>query len=442
MDISTYQDSFYKGFSDRMFFNIIDKYIFKELFKLFIISTGALTTILYLDKFLFMAEMILNRGVSLVEMVIMMAYISPAFLALTIPMGVLLASVVTFNQFSANNEWTAMKACSWSFLRLMKPVACFAVMAYFLANIIMFWALPWGNQSYKVLIYDIIKNRANVDIKPDVFNKDFKNLILLVKGRSQDSTLQGVFIADTSHVDSPQIITSNEGAIYSNPETLKIQLKLTDGTIHELSKDRGNYRTLNFDRYDITLSLPETERLEKKALVGNRELSFKKIRDKIQEYKKKGLPTSGAEVEISKKFSLPFACLLFAFFGAPLGVKSSRSGKSGSFGLTVLVILLYYIALIMTQNLGRIGEIHAYTSVWIPNLILLILVIYSSYKMQKEKPFKALDKITDLFITLYEFLTGIFKKNIKPKKPLKKTTAKPASLDAIAELRKEAANKK
>ena len=177
-----------------MFFKIIDRYIFKELFKLFIISTGALTIVLYLDKFLFMAQMIVNRGVSFMEMILMMAYISPAFLALTIPMGVLFASVVTFNQFSANNEWVAMKACNWSFLELMKPVACFAILAYILANSIMFWALPWGNQSYKVLIYDIIKNRANIDIKPNVFNRDFKNLVLLVKDRDQNSTLKDVFI--------------------------------------------------------------------------------------------------------------------------------------------------------------------------------------------------------------------------------------------------------
>jgi lipopolysaccharide export system permease protein len=420
LDISSYQISFYKGFSDRMFFNIIDKYILKELFKLFVISTGSLTTILYLDKFLFMAEMIVNRGVTSMEMGMMMAYISPAFLALTIPIAVLLASVVTFNQFSANNEWIAMKACNLSFLQLMKPVACFAMMAYILANIIMFWAIPWGNQSYKLLIYDIIKNRANVDIKPNIFNKDFKDLIIVVKKRNQNSLLKGVFIADNSHADSPKIITSNEGMIYSNPETLKIQLKLIEGTIHELSKDRGNYQTLNFDRYDITLNLPGAEKVEhtkigKKALVGNKELSLAEIRERIQDLKIKGLPTSGAEVEISKKFSLPFTCLLFAFFGAPLGVKSSRSGKSGSFGLTILVILIYYIALIMTQNLGRIGELHAYTSVWIPNFILLILVIYSCYKMQKEKPFKALDKITDLFVTLYELLRGLFKKSVKTK---------------------------
>ena len=121
-----------------------------------------------------MAQMIVNRGVSFIEMILMMAYLSPALLALTIPMGVLLASVITFNQFSANNEWVAMKTCNWSFLELMKPVAYFAILTYILANSVMFWALPWGNNSYKVLIYDIIKNRANIDIKPNIFNKDFK----------------------------------------------------------------------------------------------------------------------------------------------------------------------------------------------------------------------------------------------------------------------------
>jgi len=405
-----------------MFFKTIDKYIFKELLKIFIISTGALTTVLYLDKFLFMAEMIINRGVSSWELLSMMIYISPAFLALTIPMSVLFASVISFNQFSANNEWIAMKACNWSFLKLMKPVACFGLLAYLFANIIMFWALPWGNQSYKILIYDIIKNRANLELKPNIFNKDFKDLILLVKDRKRNSLLKGVFIADTTSPEFPKIITSKEGIIYSNPKTLKIQLKLNNGIIHELNKERGNYQTLNFDRYDVTLKLPGADEIEqtkigKKAIAGNKELSLQKIKERIIELKRKGLPTAGAEVEISKKFSLPFTCLLFAFFGAPLGIQSSRSGKSGSFGIAVMVILLYYIMLIMTQNLGRIGAIHSYTSVWIPNMILFALVVYSNYKMQKEVPFKAMKKLKNVFITFYEIFRTLFKKKSSQKFP-------------------------
>jgi len=396
-----------------MFFKTIDRYIFSELLKIFLISIFAMTMILYLDKFLFLAEMIVNRGVSFIEMVMMMVYISPAFFAITIPMAVLMASVVTFNQFSVNNEWVAMKSCNWSFIELMKPVLFFSLFTYFIANIVMFWAVPWGNQSYKVLVYDIIKNRANVDIQPNVFNRDFKNLILLVKEHHQNSQLKGVFIADTTNPEAPQIITSEKGVIYPNSETLKIQLKLNNGTIHELSNNRGDYQTLNFDRYDINLSLPDTERLEKKALIGNKELSFTKIKDRIKEMKAKGLSTSGPEVELSKKFSIPFTCLLFAILGAPLGIKSSRSGKSGSFGVTVAVIMIYYIGLILTQNMGRIGKIHAYTSVWIPNIILLFVIIYVVYKMQKELPFKFMEKFIDFVIIIIEFFKNLFKNSTK-----------------------------
>ena len=429
-----------------MLFKTIDKYIFREILKIFLISIFAMTMILYLDKFLFMAEMIVNRGVSFMELVMMMVYISPAFLAITIPMAVLMASVVTFNQFSASNEWVAMKSCNWSFLQLMKPVLFFSLFAYFMANIVMFWALPWGNQSYKVLIYDIIKNRANVDIKPNVFNRDFKNLILLVKEHKQNSTLKGVFIADTSSGEAPQIITSEQGAIYPNPVTLKIQLKLNNGTIHQLSNERGDYQTLNFDRYDINLSLPDTERLEQKALVGNRELSLGKIIEKIDEMKKKGLPTSGPEVELSKKFSIPFTCLLFALLGAPLGIKSSRSGKSGSFGITLAVIMLYYVGLILTQNLGRTGQIHSYTSVWIPNIILSIVVVYMVYKMQKELPFRFMEILSNYLVTLFEFFKNLLGKT-REQPYLKKLGHKNSnptrpSLGGIDQLRKASNIKK
>ncbi len=425
-----------------MFFKTIDRYIFRELLKIFLISIFAITMILYLDKFLFLAEMIVNRGVSFMEMMMMMVYISPAFLAITIPMAVLMASVVTFNQFSAHNEWVAMKSCNWSFMELMRPVLFFSLFAYFLANIVMFWALPWGNQSYKVLMYDIIRNRANIDIQPNVFNRDFKNLILLVKERHQNSQLKGVFIADTSNAEAPQIITSERGVIFSNPKTLKIQLKLNNGTIHELSNERGDYQILNFDRYDINLSLPDTEGLEKEALVGNRELSLSKIKEKIEDMEKKGLPTSGPKVELSKKFSIPFTCLLFAFLGAPLGIKSSRSGKSGSFGVTVAVIMVYYVGLIVTQNLGRVGEIHAYTSVWIPNIILTGVVIYVLYKMQKDLPFKFIESSIDFLITIIEFCKNLFGKT----RPIRKIkgTRKPIrpSLEGIDRLRKVSNPKK
>ncbi|MDP7552457.1 MAG: LptF/LptG family permease [Nitrospinaceae bacterium] len=379
-----------------------------ELFKIFLISVGSLTMVLYLDKFLFMAEMIVNRGVTFLEICHIMLYSAPAFLALTVPMSVLVASLVAFNQFSAHNEWVAMKACNLSFLQTMRPVLLFSAIAYLIANTIMFYALPWGDLSYRKLIYDVIKNRAYVDIKSNVFNHDFKNLVILVEERKSQSKLVNVFIADATQSDLPKIITANEGNILPNPKSLKIQLELKNGTIHELSQERRDYQTINFEVYNLALSLPNTKRLEEEALVDNRGSSLGQLREQILELEMKGLPTRGLKVELSKKFSIPFTCLLFGFLGASLGIHSNRAGKSGSFTMCVFVIVLYYIGLIFTQNMGIIGVLEPYFSVWIPNIILLGVTLYIAYKMQKELPFKLIEWTADRMVTTYDFFKKIF----------------------------------
>lgn len=381
--------------------NTLDRYILRELFKVFFLAVFATTTLLYMDKFLFMAEMIVNRGVTLIEMVEILLFLSPSLLTLTIPISVLVASVVTFNQFSACNEWVAMKATGRSLLSLLRPVFAFAFLTYLLANFVMFYALPAGNTAYKQLIFDVIRHRADLDIKPRVFNQDFSHLILLVNERKPDSSLSGIFIANTQKPREPQIITASEGFIFSDPGSMKIQLKLSNGTIHEYNARRGDYQTLNFQGYDLTLNLPDTARLERRATIANRDTSLSELRKKIEQRKKEGRSINKPAVEMSKKFSLPFSCLLFALFGAPLGVKSSRSGKSGSFAMSVLVILLYYVFLVLSQNMGHIGRLNPYFSMWIPNLLLLATGAYVTIKMHKEIPFKLsgwlLDRATDLF---------------------------------------------
>ena len=367
---------------------IINKYIIKELIKIFLIAVGSLTAVLYLDKFLFIAENIVSRGVSLLEVFSIMIYISPAYLAITIPISVLVASVATFNQFSASNEWVAMKSCHLSFIQTMRPVFIFSVFAYLLAVVIMLYALPWGNLAYKQKTYEIIKNRASINIKANTFNHDFKGLVILTKVRRGQFQLKDIFIADTTNSKTPRIIIADQAMIQLDREALKIRLKLQKGTIHELGNKLSAYQTINFDAYELNLGLPTTNQLEKEAMVGHRELSINLLLKQIKDFEKKGLPTYAAKVELSKKFAIPFTCLLFGLLGAPLGIYSSRGGKSGSFATSIGVIFLYYVGLIFMQNMGKSGEIDPYLSVWLPNIIIFGVIVYISYKMQKDLPFK------------------------------------------------------
>ena len=393
-----------------MSINIIDRYILRELIKIFLITVGTLTTVLYLDKFLFIAENIVNRGVSILEVFLIMIYISPSYLALTVPISVLVASVATFNQFSASNEWVAMKSCHLSFMQTMRPVLIFSIFTYIIAVIIMVYALPWGNFAYKQKTYEIIKNRADINIKPNILNYDFKDLVILAKKREKKFQFRDIFIADTTQSKSPKIITANQAIILPNIESLKIRLELTNGTIHELGDKLSEYQTINFDTYELNLSLPDTAQLEKEALVGHRELSINLLLKQIKDFENKGLPTFAAKVELSKKFAIPFTCLLFGLLGAPLGIHSSRGGKSGSFATSIMVILLYYMGLIFAQNMGKSGQVEPYSSIWVPNIIIFFVIVYTSYKMQKDLPFNLTNRIVDNLSTIHKLLSPFYLK--------------------------------
>jgi lipopolysaccharide export system permease protein len=272
----------------------------------------------------------------------------------------------------------------------------------------MVYALPWGNFAYKQKTYEIIKNRADINIKPNIFNYDFKDLVILAQKREKKLQFRGILIADTTQSKSPKIITANQAIILPNIESLKIRLELTNGTIHELGDKLSEYQTISFDTYELNLSLPDTIRLEKEALVGHRELSINLLLKQIKDFEKKGLPTFAAKVELSKKFAIPFTCLLFGLLGAPLGIYSSRGGKSGSFATSIMVILLYYMGLIFAQNMGKSGEIEPYSSIWVPNIIIFCVIVYTSYKMQKDLPFNFINRIVDNISITYKLLSSFY----------------------------------
>jgi len=396
---------------------IIQRYIFIELFKFFSVSVFFLTGLLFLNKFFDMTNLIFNQGVTLTEILRIIIYISPGFLALTIPIGLFFCSVVVFNQFSADNELDAMKASGMSFYYLMKPVIVMSLLAYIISNIMVFYAQPWGNHSFKKLIFNIIETRASVNIKPKVFNSDFKGMTVYVKTKSSNNTFKDIFVSDNSNKGFNKVILSKKGRLVSDPENMIVQLRMQNGTIHDLSQGGRSYNLVNFERYDLNLAYPGFGKLRHGIFIGNRELSYGKLRQKIESLEKKGGKANAEKVEMSKKFSIPFTCLLFALAGAPLGIKSSSSGKPAGYMVGALGILVYYILLSATQTLGTQGELNAYFSVWVPNIVVFLIAGIMVYKVQYEIPFTSLNRLTNFLIEGYRFSGKIYT-NLFPKKSI------------------------
>src|SRR5262249_60826531 len=148
---------------------IIDRYIWKELAFPFFLGLFVFTFLLLLDKIFDLTDLIINKGVPVHLVLLLLAYILPAFLVLTLPIGVLLAILVAFGRLSADMEIVALKASGVSPLRLLRPVLVFATASALVTAWLMMEAVPRSNSAFKSLIYAILPTHAPPRIKDRAF---------------------------------------------------------------------------------------------------------------------------------------------------------------------------------------------------------------------------------------------------------------------------------
>ena len=79
--------------------------------------------------------------------------------------------------------------------------------------------------------------------------------------------------------------------------------------------------------------------------------------------------TSRLKLELYQRYALPFSVLMCALIGSPLGVQPQRASSSMGFGLSVVIVLIYYVFLSVCTTLGQSGKIPPLLAAWIPNLI-------------------------------------------------------------------------
>jgi lipopolysaccharide export system permease protein len=94
-------------------------------------------------------------------------------------------------------------------------------------------------------------------------------------------------------------------------------------------------------------------------------------------------------VEIHKKFSLPFACILFVITGASLGVLTKKGGFAIGTSLSLGFFIVYYIFLIGGEDMADRNIVSPFVGLWTPNLILSFIGIYLTlHTVREQAPFR------------------------------------------------------
>ena len=172
--------------------------------------------------------------------------------ALSVPMAVLVAALMSFGQFSEDNEITAMRASGISFNTILRPAILFGITISAVLILFNSFIMPEMNFKARMLSGDIYRKRPDLNIEPGYFMDDLPSYSMIIRDKEGD-TLKDVRIFSKGSSQTQTSIHSKTGELSTIDDA--IVLDMFDGENHELdTRDFGNYRRIEFDKHKITIA--------------------------------------------------------------------------------------------------------------------------------------------------------------------------------------------
>src|SRR5207302_5420851 len=89
-------------------------------------------------------------------------------------------------------------------------------------------------------------------------------------------------------------------------------------------------------------------------------------------------------VEFHRRLALPFACIVFTLAGLPLGVSTTRGSKSMGLILSLILMLVYYLAFVGGTRIAGNAQFSPFLGAWLPNVVFAALGIVLLARSDRE----------------------------------------------------------
>ena len=446
--------------------NTLNKYLVKESLIPFLLSLGVITTVLFLQFLIRAIDRFLGKGLD-VWIILEYLYLNLAWIiALSVPMSLLISTVMTYGRMSQDNEITALKAAGVSVFSIIKPAVFFGGFVGLILCLFNNFVLPDMNYHARLLARDIYQKSPELTIEPGYFINTIPQYSMIVR-EMEGNNFKDVKIFSKYSGTEQVTIYADKGKLTSKEDI--IILDLENGEIHEIDlEDYNHYRRIKFLTHQITIPIDDlllnrnnesvrTDRemkvsqmiqkieknkeymvqvnnriktvLDNNGIAWNEDFDLEKVLSSIEILKENSkqireekiyrddIPISEYEVkeklrsfnnisrqlknefmlisnykktnnkymvEIHKKFTLAFACLLFAMTGAPLGILVRKGGITIASALSIAFFLVYYIMLIWGEQLADRILLDPTFGSWMPNIILFIVGLVLFFLSDKQ----------------------------------------------------------
>ncbi|MGH2403232.1 MAG: LptF/LptG family permease [bacterium] len=344
---------------------LIDRYILREIVGVFFFGVVLFTTLLLVNHLFFLARLGAETAVPLGTNFALLVLRVPYLATYSLPFAMLFGALLAFARLSERNEVTALRTSGWSLARVSAPVLFAGVMVMMGALGLGEWVVPRAETRYRELLTEVVRGgspeqqiQQNVHFRESIDGVD--SLFYARELNPREGTMSRVAIIQFQEDRPSRVIEAAQARYGPNGWVLH------RGALYLLSSGAGVATT--FEEMRVALGRTPTQLATPPR--DPYELSIRELRQQMRALRAAGMSVVRHAVSLQAKLALPTSSVFFAMLAVPLGLRPHRSGRSIGFGVTIFVLLVYWLLMSVTLTLGERGKLDSIVAAWLPNALV------------------------------------------------------------------------
>jgi LPS export ABC transporter permease LptG len=358
---------------DITFPNIVDRYVIREYLKILVLVLVSTLALFIIVDYTELAGDIRRHHIAFHTVIAYYRFVIFQILNYTVPISVLVSTLVTFGIFSKNNEVTAFKSSGVSLYRIALPVILLGVVTSVLSYLMLDYVLPYSNKRT-----DELKNKIKNNKIVSVANQQQK-LWFLGHGRyiinflSYDRNLKQLSQVQVFEFHPTKFRLSRR--VYARRASWDGQgWVFENGWIRSFPDAGGS--TFTPLTQPVRLFYSERPRDFETEVKVPEQMTFSQLRAYIDTIKKSGYSAEELSVKLYQKTSWPFISLVMCLIALPFAFKIGKGGAL--YGVTIALVLglFYWLIYAVFTKFGEVGNLPPILSAWSANILFAIAALY------------------------------------------------------------------
>ena len=342
---------------------IVQRYVLREVVQTWLAVTGVLVAILVsnqLSRVLGQAAgNQYGRGI-VFELIALGAIMN---LSVIVPVGLLLAVVLSLGRMYHDSEMAALQACGFAPSGLLAPLLCFAMVIALGLTWLVFFQVPRADQQAQLLRLSAMKEAQFGQLDAGRF-RSFSggDAVFYAERVDQEGVLHNVFVQ--RELAGRIEVALADTATYSKASAGGTHLvTLFNGRRYEGAPGRNDFRVIEFREHGIPIATPPD-------VVSTKDPDTKPTVELL------GSSAPADVAQLQFRASTPFMALVLTLVAVPLSQLRPRQGRYARVGFAIVLYFVYSNLLSAAKVWVEKGEVPAFIGVWWVHLLVLALGLY------------------------------------------------------------------